>query len=134
MIMTDTDLILHLLSNNDSLSSSEIYEKINYHKSSRTLVRLLDKLVAKKLVERVGFNKGRRYSLSKSYEILHSINIEEYFAKDIDDRDIISTFNHDLLKKDLYQVDLFTDSELLKLKDLQQIYLRNINELTSEEY
>jgi Fic family protein len=128
------DLILHLLSTNDSLSSSEIYEKIKYDKSSRTLVRLLDKLVEKKLVERVGVNKSTRYSLSKSYGILHSINIEEYFAKDIDARDIIPTFNQDLLKKDLYQVDLFTDSELSKLDDLQKIYLRNISDLSAEEY
>jgi Fic family protein len=72
--------------------------------------------------------------LSKSYGILHSINIEEYFAKDIDARDIIPTFNQDLLKKDLYQVDLFTDSELSKLDDLQKIYLRNISDLSAEEY
>jgi hypothetical protein len=132
--MTDTDLILHLLSNEDTLSSSEIYEKINYDKSNRTLVRLLDKLVGKKLIEKTGVNKGTRYSLSKSYGILHSINIDEYFAKDIDEREIIETFNHDLLKKDLYHIDLFTDSELTKLNDLQKTYLRNISELTSEEY
>lgn len=132
--MTDTDLILHLLSNSESLSSSEIYERIKYQKSSRTLIRLLDKLVDKKLVTRKGINKGTRYSLSKSYGILHSINIDEYFSKDIDDREIISSFNHSMLKKDLYHVDLFTDLELLKLDDLQRIYLRNINELTSEEY
>ena len=65
---------------------------------------------------------------------MHSIDIDEYFSKDIDDRDIISSFNHDLLKKDLYHVNLFTDSELIKLDDLQKIYLRNISELTSEEY
>lgn len=132
--MTDTDMILRLLSLNESLSSSEIHEKIKYQKSSRTLIRLLDKLVDKKLVTRKGINKGTKYSLSKSYGIMHSIDIDEYFSKDIDDRDIISSFNHDLLKKDLYHVNLFTDSELIKLDDLQKIYLRNISELTSEEY
>jgi len=132
--MTDTDLILNLLSNGKSFSSSEIYERIKYSKSSRTLIRLLDKLVEKKLVARKGVNKGTKYSLSKSYGILHSINVDEYFSKDIDDREIISSFNHSMLKKDLYQVDLFTDLELLKLDDLQSKYLRNINELTSEEY
>ncbi|MEM6261548.1 MAG: helix-turn-helix domain-containing protein, partial [Bacteroidota bacterium] len=132
--MTETELILHLLSKGDALSSREIFEKIQYEKSSRTLARLLDKLVAKNLVDRVGVNKGTKYSLSKSYDILHSIDVEEYFAKDIDEREIISSFNHDLLKRDLYQVELFTDSERLKLEDLQRIYLRNVSELTPEEY
>lgn len=132
--MTDTDLVLHLLSQNESLTSSEIHERINYPKSTRTLIRLLDKLVNKKLVLRKGVNKGTRYSLSKSYGILHSINIDEYFLKDIDDREIISSFNHKLLKNDLYDVDLFTDSELQKLADLQKMYLRNISELNAEEY
>lgn len=132
--MTDTDLVLALLSQHESLSSGEIYERIKYPKSSRTLIRLLDKLVDKKLVTRKGINKGTRYSLSKSYGILHSIDIDEYFSKDIDERAIISSFNHKLLKEDLYQVDLFTDSELEKLNDLQKIYLRNISELSSEEY
>ena len=70
--MTDTDMILRLLSLNESLSSSEIHEKIKYQKSSRTLIRLLDKLVDKKLVTRKGINKGTKYSLSKSYGIMHS--------------------------------------------------------------
>ena len=132
--MTDTDLILHVLSKNQPLSSSEVFEKENYQKSSRTLIRLLDKLVDKKLVSRVGKNKGTKYSLSRSYGILHSIDIESYFEKEIDDREIISSFNHDLLKKDLYKVDLFTKAELIKLSELQEAYLRNVNELTPEEY
>lgn len=132
--MTDADLILRLLSNGESISSSEIYDKINYQKSNRTLIRLLEKLVDKKLITKLGLNKGTRYSLSKSYGILHSIDIDDYFSKDIDDREVLNSFNHNILKNDLYHVDLFTDQELLKLDDLQRMYLRNVDELTSEEY
>ena len=64
--MTDTDLILHILSKNQPLSSSEIFEMLNYQKSSRTLIRLLDKLVDKKLVSRVGKNKGTKYKINSS--------------------------------------------------------------------
>ena len=132
--MTDTDLILHLLSQNESLSSSEIFEEIKFQKSNRTLIRLLDKLVSRKLITRKGVNKGTKYSLSNSYGILHSIDIDDYFVKDIDEREIISSFNHNLLKEDLYKVDLFTEAELSILNDLQKVYRQNIKELTSEEY
>ena len=132
--MSDFDLVLNVLSAKSPMTSSEIYAAIGYEKSSRTLKRVLDQLVEKKLVDRVGANKGTRYSLSKSYGSLHSIDVDQYFEQDIDDREINESFNHDLLRQDLYQVDIFTDSELTKLEGLQQEYQKNISELSSEEY
>ncbi|MEM6320449.1 MAG: Fic family protein, partial [Bacteroidota bacterium] len=132
--MTETDLILHLLSKSPPLSSTEISDRIKFPKSNRTLIRLLDKLIDKKLIDKKGVHRGTKYSLSKSYGILHSIDIDEYFFKDIDDREIIDSFNHKLIKEDLHIVDLFTDAELSKLEELQRIYSRNISELSSEEY
>lgn len=132
--MSEVNLILELLSEHPQMTSSEIYSAIDYQKSSRTLNRLLDQLIDKKLVEKVGVNKGTRYSLSKSYGILHSIDLENYFEKDIDERIINESFNHELLRKDLYQVDIFTDSELIHLAKLQDDYSKNINQLSEQEY
>lgn len=132
--MTDTDRILHLLDKSEPLSSKEIQETIAYPKSSRTLVRLLNELVDKKLVTKTGTNKGARYALSRSYGMLHSIDVGDYFSQEVDDRDIISSFNQRLLKKELYEVDVFTDAELSKLNALQEEYLQNIEQLSREEY
>lgn len=132
--MTETDQILKVLDKESPLTSTEIFDKINYQKSTRTLIRVLDKLVSKKLVEKTGVNKGRKYSLSKSYGILHSINVDDYFSQDIDDREIEDSFNHELLRTDLYEVNLFTQEELVRLTNLQEIYKKNISELSDEEY
>lgn len=132
--MTDSEVILQYLSDGKSYSSTELVDQIGYQKSSRTLNRLLDKLVEKKLVTKSGLNKGTTYSLSHSYGMLHSIDVDEYFSKDIDDREIISTFNHELINKEMHLVDLFTDTELSKLEELQKVYLKNISELTKQEY
>lgn len=132
--MSEVNLILELLSERPLMTSSEIYSAIDYKKSSRTLNRLLEQLIDKKLVEKVGVNKGTRYSLSKSYGILHSIDLENYFEKDIDERVINESFNHELLRKDLYQVDIFTDSELAHLATLQEDYSKNISQLSEQEY
>ena len=132
--MSEVTLILELLSERSQMTSSEIYSAIDYKKSSRTLNRLLEQLIDKKLVEKVGVNKGTRYSLSKSYGILHSIDLENYFEKDIDERIINESFNHELLRKDLYQVDIFTDSELAHLATLQDDYSKNISQLSEQEY
>ena len=132
--MSEVTLILELLSERSQMTSSEIYSAIDYKKSSRTLNRLLEQLIDKKLVEKVGVNKGTKYSLSKSYGILHSIDLENYFEKDIDERIINESFNHELLRKDLYQVDIFTDSELAHLATLQDDYSKNISQLSEQEY
>lgn len=132
--MSDSDLILKALSEKSRMTTSEIFAAIGYEKSSRTLKRVLDQLVEKKLVKRVGVNKGTRYSLSKSYGILHSIDVDRYFEQDIDDREINESFNYELLRRDLHEVDIFTDSEIVKLESLQQAYRKNISELSPEKY
>ena len=132
--MSDAELVLNVLGIRSSMTSSEIYSAIGYSKSPRTLNRVLDRLVDKKLVTRVGLNKGTKYSLSKSYGILHSIDIDLYFEQDIDDREINDSFNHELLRKDLYEVDIFTDLEINRLNELQAEYQNNISQLSAEEY
>lgn len=132
--MSDADLILGVLSNRAPLSSTEIYAAIGYAKSSRTLKRVLDRLVEKKLIDKIGVNKGTKYSLSKSYGILHSIDVDLYFEQDIDERDINRSFNHELIRKGLYEIEIFTDSEISRLNGLQDEYLDNINQLSPIEY
>ena len=107
---------------------------MNYQKSTRTLVRLLDRLIARRLVVKTGINKGTRYALSESYRLLHSIDVEDYFADDIDDRQIIPTFNHSLLSEELHDAVLFTDEEFARLSELQERYRENIASMPEAEY
>ncbi len=126
--------LLNIITTSPGLSSSEIHEKSGTKKSYSTTKRILGKLVDKKLIDKIGKKKGARYQIGKSYDILHSIDLEEYFEKDIDERIIKPTFNFDLIQKDLYQVDLFTDPELEELNSLQSKYLENISSLSENEY
>ncbi|WP_183497357.1 Fic family protein [Neolewinella aquimaris] len=126
--------ILKLLSSQSGLTSSEIHDRIKSTKSAKTTKRVLDQLVDKKLIEKEGLNRYTSYSLSKSYSILHSIDIDEYFQQDIDERDIQKAFNHKLLREDLHRVDLFTDEEYRKLETLQGEYRKNVSGLSPTQY
>ena len=126
--------ILSMLTDLQALSSSEIHEKLDSDNSYSTTKRMLTKLVNKKLIEKIGNRKGTKYKIGKSYRILHSININEYFEKDIDERQIRESFNFELIENELYDVDLFTSDELGKLDNLQAIYVENISHLTKNEY
>ncbi len=116
------------------LSSGEIHEKLPVQASYSTIKRSLNRLVEKKLVEKTGKGRATKYQLSHSYGILHSIDMEIYFEKDVDERQIKDTFNFELINKDLYEVELFTDAELERLNELQAVYTKNISQLSEKEY
>lgn len=116
------------------LTSTEIHAAIGSEQSVRTTKRILDRLVAKKLVDKEGTYRSTRYALGKSYDILHSIDVDDYFAADIDERVIQGSFNHMLLQTDLYDLDLFTEEELVTLAGLQATYRKNVDELSPAEY
>jgi len=126
--------ILSILKDNSDLSSSEIHDKLGNQNSYSTTKRTLSKLVEKKLIDKIGNRKGTKYKISKSYGILHSVNIDTYFIEDIDDREIKEHFNFQLIENDLFVVDLFTDIEIEKLNSLQSTYEKNITQLSEKEY
>ena len=128
------DLILNIIAQNPESSSSQIHDKLNSKNSYSTTKRMLVRLIDKKLIDKTGSRKGTKYKLSNSYDILHSIDTQYYFEKDIDDRVIKNSFNFDLIEKDLYKVDLFTNQEFDILNQLQSTYLNNIGQLSDEEY
>lgn len=128
------DQILSIITNHPGLSSREIHERLEPENSYSTTKRMLTKLVNKKLIDKIGNRKGTKYRIGKSYGILHSVNVDEYFKKDIDDRQIKETFNFQLIEEDLYNVDIFTSSELEQLNNLQSTYIENISQLSDEEY
>ena len=128
------DQIISILSRNPGLSSSEIHERLASDNSYSTTKRMLAKLVDKKLIDRSGNKRSSTYNVGKSYQILHSIDSEVYFAKDIDDRKIQETFNFALIQKELLAIELFTDEERNKLNELQTTYSDNVTQLSKTEY
>ena len=128
------DQIILVLTSNPGLSSREIHERLSSGSSYSTAKRALTELVNKKLVDRSGNRKSSSYRLGKSYHILHSVDVEEYFEKDIDNRRVNETFNFDLIRKDLFAAELFTTQETEKLNELQATYSKNIAQSSKEEY
>ena len=126
--------IIAVITEHSVLSSREIHDKLSTENSYSTTKRILNKLVEKKLIDKIGRGRSTKYRLSKSYDILHSIDIEKYFEQEVDDRAIKNTFNFQLIEKDLPDIDVFTNVELEKLNNLQTIYTKNISELSEELY
>ncbi len=129
----DTEVI-SFLKENQGLSSKEIFDKINLPISYATLKRVLSQLSAEKLIEVNGVGKATTYSFSKSYQLFYPVDLENYFEKDIDQRNIKDSFDFDLIPETLSKVNMFTETELQKLDKLQGQFLDNKGKLSEFEF
>lgn len=130
----NTDAIIGFIANHPRCSSQEILDGLNLTISLATLRRKLQELVAEDLITAIGELKSRKYELSASYNIIRPINVEHYFEKEIDERKIQDKFNLDLIEETLYNVTLFTKSELDLLNNLQKKFTNNSSKLTQIEF
>lgn len=116
------------------LSSKEIFDGISLPISYATLKRILKNLVSKNFLEIKGRGKGTKYLVSPVYELIQPIDVQKYYEKEIDDRDIKKEFNFQIITNVLKNHNIFTAKELEKLKGLQEQYTKNISQLTENEY
>jgi len=99
-----------------------------------TIKRALKKLVAENYILVKGKGKSTRYYLSPGYELLRPVNVAEYFIKEIDEREIKTGFNHELIQNVISKSRIFADNELIKLQNLQNLYIEKSSQLTAYEY
>ncbi|MEQ8239929.1 MAG: BlaI/MecI/CopY family transcriptional regulator [Cyclobacteriaceae bacterium] len=115
-------------------SSKEIHNNIKADISYATLKRVLVQLKNQNLLDTTGQGKGTKYKLSASYELVQPLNIDQYFKKEIDERKIKQSFSFSIINEVIAKTNSFTESELVKLNDLQEKYKTNIAELSELEY
>ena len=126
--------IIQYLKQNKEASSTNILEGIDSSKSLATLKRILTSLINEKLIKSVGKGKATKYRLSQYYKLFEKIDIESYYAKEIDEREIEENFNLSVIQDLLPDIDLLTQTEKEKLGELQNEYSKNISELSENEY
>lgn len=126
--------LLEYIKENPSSSSKQIHNAFVKKISYATTKRLLQKFVAEHLIITQGQGKATTYIISHSFEVLHHINVNTYFEKEIDERRIKTGFNFSLIKKTLGKLNYFTDAEVKHLNTLQQEYKNNISKLSKSEY
>ena len=115
-------------------SSKEIFDTLKLDISYATLKRVLTKLISEKSIESTGKGKGTKYIISPAYELLASIDLEKYYEKEIDEREIKENFNLQVITETLKKHHVFSNKELETLNELQKEYKSNIEHLSEVEY
>ena len=81
-----------------------------------------------------GAGRSTKYAIAPSFELLASINLDDYHQKEIDDRNAKSSYDFDLVANVLQQAFLFTDKEQQKLNKIQDRYLKSIQTVENGIY
>src|ERR1035437_8970685 len=118
-------LLLHFIKEHPLSSSKEINDRLESNFAYATIKRTLQHLIAENLVTSIGRGKATKYKLSEAYELIRLVDVETYFKKEIDEREIKNSFNHTLIKETLPKVALITNEELKHLTTLQNQYKEN---------
>ena len=132
--MNTKNLIIKYLKKHPNSSSKEIFEGIGGQKSLATVKRLLSKLIQEQLIVSMGKGKSTRYNLSPVYQLFEPIDIDKYYEKEIDEREIKENFNFSIISEILPKTNLFTKNEVLKLNELQENFTKNISDLSELEF
>lgn len=126
--------ILQFLHYSPLSSREEIAKGIAFEGSDATLKRLIAALVRNNDVVVEGKARATRYRLSNFAHLLMPLNLDTYFARDVDERKVQTSFNFELIRKQLPSVSLFTDEERLYLEELQKVFRQHVEEMTQNEY
>ena len=126
--------ILQFLHYHPLSSREEIRVGINFQESDATLKRLIANGVETGDILVVGKARATRYSLSSRAHLLMPLSLDTYFAKDVDERQVQTSFNHILLREQLFGLSLFTDEEMEHLNTLQAEFRSHLSAMTENEY
>jgi len=131
--MKTQKLILNYLKNHANSSSKEIFEGLSVV-SYATIKRCLSKLLSENHIVQQGNAKNSRYALSPTFNLFYPIDLEEYYSKEIDEREVLMAYNFLLIPETLQNISLFTSEELALLNTLQNKFSENIAQLSDFEY
>ncbi len=115
-------------------SREDIAQGIAFDGSDATLKRQLAALVQHGDVYIEGKARATRYNLSDQAHLLMPLNLDTYFAQDVDDRKVQTSFNFALIEEQLPKVSLFSKQETIHLQELQEEFRQHIAEMTQNEY
>lgn len=126
--------ILQYLHYHPQSSRDEIAKGIAFGDSDATLKRLIAAGVQKGDIVVEGKARATRYSLSPQAHLLMPIDLDTYFAMDVDDRQVQTSFNFNLIREQLPAVRIFSNEENEHLQELQAEFQRHLNGMTDKEY
>lgn len=126
--------ILQFLHYHPLSSRDEIAMGIAFEGSDATMKRHIAAGIQNGDIAVEGKARATRYRLSAQAHLLMPLNLDTYFARDIDKRPVQTSFNFELIREQLPAVTLFSDGEMAHLQNLHAEFRKHVDEMTDNEY
>lgn len=122
--------ILNIIKKSAPISIGDLLTELKEEASRITVARDLDKLLEQKLILRSGAGRSVVYALSPVFRLLAPINIEDYFSKELEQRDVQKNFDFSVFSGLDKIESLFDTGELNELEESNQIYQRKLKNIS----
>ena len=132
--MNESRDILQYLHYHPLSSRGDITAGTAFKGSDATLKRVIAAGIKAGDIVAEGKARATRYRLSPQAQLLMPLNLDTYFALEVDERQVQSSYNFELINGLLTETRLFSDKEQSHLDALQEEFRQHVNELTDNEY
>lgn len=129
----EVELLQYLHYHPDS-TKTEIKAGISLEVSDATIKRMISKAINDGMVLVTGKGRATKYRLTPQAHITMNLDLDTYFDKDIDEREVQEGFNFELINDILPKVELFTPEELNVLNNSQEQFKQHLSEMSDTEY
>ena len=126
-------LILEFAKEKQEFQTKDILDFFNwkFEVERITVIRDLNFLVKNNLLSQKWKGRAVKYIFWEKNKIFEEIDFEKYFSIDYNRREIFKNFNFNLFDT-LKEVDIFTEQEQEKLKNLHKNFIKNISKYDSQ--
>ena len=132
--MNESRDILQYLHYHPLSSRGDITTGTAFKGSDATLKRMIAAGIKAGDIVAEGKARATRYRLSPQAQLLMPLNLDTYFALEVDERQVQSSYNFELINGLLAETRLFSDKEQSHLDALQDEFRQHVGELTDNEY
>lgn len=129
----DVEMLQYLHYHSDS-AKAEIKAGMSLEMSDATIKRVLSKAVKDGMVLVIGKGRATKYRLTPQAYVTMDLNLDTYFDKDVDEREVQEGFNFELINDILPKVELFAPEELNILNSAQEQFRQHLSEMNDTEY
>ena len=129
----DVEMLQYLHYHPDS-AKAEIKAGMSLEMSAATIKRVLSKAVKDGMVLVIGKGRATKYRLTPQAYVTMDLNLDTYFDKDVDEREVQEGFNFELINDILPKVELFAPEELNILNSAQEQFRQHLSEMNDTEY
>lgn len=126
-------IIIEILKDKAKLQISEFWVELKKYKidvDDRTILRDIGDLIDRNIITKEWVYKNTFYYIAENNKIFENVDIEAYFKKDYESRDVKEYFNFEIF--DYLQKSIFSGEEEERLQSLQTKFISNISKYDSQ--